>query len=948
MTTNYQTDSSTSNSIVESKKQGIQNEQSVHTDTKTRPDLTHGKGDVQEHNALGAKNVMARPFVPHELKQIASKPVSRILTAQSPPGDPNMAQNYYCQLLQDPHTCLCSDTSHFKNYPWLNLPKLNWNASASLSSLASQARNPASSHSSTYSSIEHAKDRSEYVKIFKTLLAEEFSQHAILYQGYSQYQLQPQQIKPHFSSLNITENSSMSDSSNNTTSRSRAVIEIDGIHDARPQLQPGDHVILRPHQQVPLSPATLGGTQPYRPHHQSYQTVEIQARVITTTRGRRATKAGEAIIGRRGNGDSVVITWLTKEQSDFVMNVPMVVQFFPSAACADRCLAALEWVEQLDPTSARALLFPTKYSEIKRHNTRQDKEVATLVGEKCKIYDPDLTALNDEQSKFVRLVLERSANPSSETVRPPTVLTGPAGTGKTRTLLAGLLKTLQFFNKRECSETGTLALTLQPFTRRVLVCTPSHTACDVITRRLGKNLSRKELFRFYDPKRPLEMIPAEMFQYTRQGDMGEFILPPMTEFMNFQVVVCTCSDAHLLYLAGITNSSLRARRSCLQRFIESKIEIANGLHLEGAIRGAETPHFTHLFIDEAAQATEPETLIPLSVVVDDTAGVTKVEIAMAGDPRQLSPLIYSQFAKPVLAKSMLERLLRLPDLGGRDHLLGPPTKESWANMDELVEYSFQNDALSLGQHLSTFLRLSYRGHPAFLDMPNKLFYFEKLKSTKPDVVNEPWLTVIKQLKSCPELKPESSPDGEKKCLWPIHFRGITGGRDCSASVTGVSGSNSWFNNAEAVSVTNIVVLLFKKGIPTEDIGVMAAFRAQAVQIRKLLRSKSLGSVNVGTVEDYQAVERKVIVLSLTRSNEAFLAADIENGEGLFHQPKRMNVALTRAESLLVVVGNPYIMGKDSFWSKWLEFCRAHGLWYNELPCGAESTQPDSTMIKSVI
>lgn len=61
----------------------------------------------------------------------------------------------------------------------------------------------------------------------------------------------------------------------------------------------------------------------------------------------------------------------------------------------------------------------------------------------------------------------------------------------------------------------------------------------------------------------------------------------------------------------------------------------------------------------------------------------------------------------------------------------------------------------------------------------------------------------------------------------------------------------------------------------------------------------------------------------------------------------MNVALTRAESLLVVVGNPYIMGKDSFWSKWLEFCRAHGLWYNELPCGAESTQPDSTMIRAL-
>jgi superfamily I DNA and/or RNA helicase len=60
-----------------------------------------------------------------------------------------------------------------------------------------------------------------------------------------------------------------------------------------------------------------------------------------------------------------------------------------------------------------------------------------------------------------------------------------------------------------------------------------------------------------------------------------------------------------------------------------------------------------------------------------------------------------------------------------------------------------------------------------------------------------------------------------------------------------------------------------------------------------------------------------------------MSADVNSGEGLFHQPKRMNVALTRAENLLVVVGNPNIMKDDITWKEWLEFCRANGLWYGE-------------------
>ena len=70
-------------------------------------------------------------------------------------------------------------------------------------------------------------------------------------------------------------------------------------------------------------------------------------------------------------------------------------------------------------------------------------------------------------------------------------------------------------------------------------------------------------------------------------------------------------------------------------------------------------------------------------------------------------------------------------------------------------------------------------------------------------------------------------------------------------------------------------------------------------------------------------------MSLTRSSETFVAADIEHQAGLFEQPKRINVALTRAEKMLIVVGNPTLMKQDPIWSEWVQFCLQSGLWYGE-------------------
>jgi helicase MOV-10 len=411
--------------------------------------------------------------------------------------------------------------------------------------------------------------------------------------------------------------------------------------------------------------------------------------------------------------------------------------------------------------------------------------------------------------------------------------------------------------------------------------------------------------------------------------------------LGFSVIICTCQDAHLLYLAGLTNSNLRQRRQCLQVKIEQGLQAAGLSYAPNeGVTGACQPHFTHLFIDEAAQATEPESLIPISVVMDFHPTAVKAEIALCGDPRQLSPEIYSPVAQECMQRSLLERLLRLPNSaygGGRDHLFGPPSADSWQTMDELIEYSFQKKDCQ--ENLSVFLNLSYRGHPSFLLMPSKLFYFDKLRSAlninhrllKSNVSNhafcddKTWTDAVFSLESA-TVSPYPEFYATRPNQWPIHFRGVVGS-DKSSVVDTIFGSNSWCNEEEAKEVLNIVDILIKAGIRTSSIGVMALFRAQVVLIRKLLRDHGLGAVNVGTVENYQAVESGVVILSLTRSNEKYMRDDIKRHSGIFFQPKRMNVALTRAENLLVVVGNPNLMKKDPAWNAWLEFVRDNGFWF---------------------
>ena len=117
------------------------------------------------------------------------------------------------------------------------------------------------------------------------------------------------------------------------------------------------------------------------------------------------------------------------------------------------------------------------------------------------------------------------------------------------------------------------------------------------------------------------------------------------------------------------------------------------------------------------------------------------------------------------------------------------------------------------------------------------------------------------------------------------------------AVRGPSG-RSWRNDAEANEVDAVLDELIEELPDTATIGVVTPYRGQAELIAE--RAGRFGErVKVGTAHKFQGGERDVMVFSLVAGrNEA---------PGRFNwidqQPELWNVAITRARSRLVVIGD---------------------------------------------
>lgn len=106
---------------------------------------------------------------------------------------------------------------------------------------------------------------------------------------------------------------------------------------------------------------------------------------------------------------------------------------------------------------------------------------------------------------------------------------------------------------------------------------------------------------------------------------------------------------------------------------------------------------------------------------------------------------------------------------------------------------------------------------------------------------------------------------------------------------------------EAEWIVETIAAAIRGGVPPDEIAVVSPFRRQNRLVRNLLRRRlgaSSEAVAVDTVERMQGQEREMVLLSLTSGSDQFLSRVAE----FYFQPERLNVAVTRSRTKLVVVG----------------------------------------------
>ncbi|MFB6111491.1 MAG: AAA domain-containing protein [Halobacteriaceae archaeon] len=126
-------------------------------------------------------------------------------------------------------------------------------------------------------------------------------------------------------------------------------------------------------------------------------------------------------------------------------------------------------------------------------------------------------------------------------------------------------------------------------------------------------------------------------------------------------------------------------------------------------------------------------------------------------------------------------------------------------------------------------------------------------------------------------------------------------------VTGTEAAHT--DAAEARDVAGVITAYTGAGVSPAEISVIAPFRAQVGEIRRRVPP----AVTVDTVDRFQGSSEAVVIVS-------FVATGSLEGP-IFEDHRRLNVALTRVEHALILVGDPAALTSKPLYARMLEWAR---------------------------
>ena len=453
--------------------------------------------------------------------------------------------------------------------------------------------------------------------------------------------------------------------------------------------------------------------------------------------------------------------------------------------------------------------------------------------------------LNNSQNKAVRHIL--SANDIA-------VVHGPPGTGKTTTIVQAIRLVLQT-------------------ERQVLVCAPTNTAVDLITEKLieqGVNV-----LRVGHPAR----VSEGLLKATIDGQIQSH-----ANYKDIKSLRKTAEEYFKMagkYKRAFGREDAKQRalfyteaRNCIKesRLLEDYIvnslfenaQVISCTPVASSNKALANKHFSTLFFDEASQALEAISWIPL---------LKCKRVIFSGDHFQLPPVVKSIRAKQEgLAETMLDRCIKHPNI-------------------------------------STLLTRQYRMHQHIMQFSNHYFYNNELEADATvketllslnediDILNIPVELIDTAGCSFDELQnPET------------------------LSLSNVGEANLVFKHLELL----LQQYQFSGEEQKLSIGIISPYKEQIELLKEKLvefdySAYPVSELAVKTIDGFQGEERDVIYISLVRSND--------NSEiGFLSDVRRMNVALTRAKKKLVVIMDTSTIGNHLFYKSFIEYCEKNGFY----------------------
>ncbi|XP_031507892.1 helicase MOV-10 isoform X1 [Papio anubis] len=532
---------------------------------------------------------------------------------------------------------------------------------------------------------------------------------------------------------------------------------------------------------------------------------------------------------------------------------------------------------------------------------------------KLKLYDRSLES-NPEQLQAMRHIVMGTTRPA------PYIIFGPPGTGKTVTLVEAIKQVVKHLPKAH-----------------ILACAPSNSGADLLCQRLRVHLP-SSIYRLLAPSRDIRMVPEDIKPCCNwDAKKGEYVFPAKKKLQEYRVLITT------LITAG--------------RLVSAQFPI---------------DHFTHIFIDEAGHCMEPESLVAIAGLMEvKETGDPGGQLVLAGDPRQLGPVLRSPLTqKHGLGYSLLERLLTYNSL----YKKGPEGYDPQFITKLLRNYRSHPTILDIPNQLyyegelqacadvvdrERFCRWAGLPRQGFPIIFHGVMGKDEREGNSPSFFNpEEAATVTSYLKL---LLAPSSKKGKAR-LSPRSVGVISPYRkQVRSSVTSKGGAPPpdgtslisrplgrgfrslglcWLRISEEhrgqLSPSFVPQLPGLPGSLVHEVNgrrerhLSPSFQVEKIRYcitkldRELRGLDDIKDLKVGSVEEFQGQERSVILISTVRSSQSFVQLDLDFNLGFLKNPKRFNVAVTRAKALLIVVGNPLLLGHDPDWKVFLEFCKENG------------------------